>query len=144
MDQNLNSKIEIKDRITNFYNKNKIKVFIHKYSNNFIYFFQYYKINNNNKNILIAEKYVKAGLAINSGDTEKTKILLDEIILSKNSFYGILALNLILEKNLISDKNQILNYFEILIKNRQSKENKDIINFKKALFLIKNSEVQKR
>ena len=44
---------------------------------------------------------------------------------------------------MISDKNQILNYFEILIKNRQSKENKDIINFKKALFLIKNSEVKK-
>ena len=40
-------------------------------------------------------------------------------------------------------KNQILNYFEILIKKRQSKENKDIINFKKALFLIKNSEVKK-
>ena len=44
---------------------------------------------------------------------------------------------------MISDKNQILNYFEILTKNRQSKENKDIINFKKALFLIKNSEVKK-
>ena len=144
MDQNLNNKIEIKDRITNFYNKNKIKVFLF-ISILIILFisFNIIKINNNNKNILIAEKYVKAGLAINSGDTEKTKILLDEIILSKNSFYGILALNLILEKNLISDKNQILNYFEILIKNRQSKENKDIINFKKALFLIKNSEVQK-
>ena len=144
MDQNLNSKIEIKDRITNFYNKNKIKVFLF-ISILIILFisFNIIKINNNNKNILIAEKYVKAGLAINSGDTEKTKILLDEIILSKNSFYGILALNLILEKNLISDKNQILNYFEILTKNRQSKENKDIINFKKALFLIKNSEVKK-
>ena len=144
MDQNLNSKIEIKDRITNFYNKNKIKVFLF-ISILIILFisFNIIKINNNNKNILIAEKYVQAGLAINSGDTEKTKILLDEIILSKNSFYGILALNLILEKNLISDKNQILNYFEILIKNRQSKENKDIINFKKALFLIKNSEVKK-
>ena len=44
---------------------------------------------------------------------------------------------------MISDKNQILNYFETLTKNRQSKENKDIINFKKALFLIKNSEVKK-
>ena len=144
MDQNLNSKIEIKDRITNFYNKNKIKVFLF-ISILIILFisFNIIKINNNNKNILIAEKYVKASLAINSGDTEKTKILLDEIILSKNSFYGILALNLILEKNLISDKNQILNYFEILTKNRQSKENKDIINFKKALFLIKNSEVKK-
>ena len=144
MDQNLNSKIEIKDRITNFYKKNKIKVFLF-ISILIILFisFNIIKINNNNKNILIAEKYVKAGLAINSGDTEKTKILLDEIILSKNSFYGILALNLILEKNLISDKNQILNYFEILTKNRQSKENKDIINFKKALFLIKNSEVKK-
>ena len=56
--------------------------------------------------------------------TQKNKNSFREIILSKNSFYGILALNLILEKNLISDKNQILNYFEILIKNRQSKENK--------------------
>ena len=74
MDQNLNSKIEIKDRITNFYNKNKIKSFLF-ISILIILFisFNIIKINNNNKNILIAEKYVKAGLAINSGDTEKTK-----------------------------------------------------------------------
>ena len=69
--------------------------------------------------------------------------MLDQIILSKNSFYSVLALNKILEKKLVSDKNQILNYFEILSESKQSQENRDIINFKKALFLIKNSDIEK-
>ncbi len=54
-----------------------------------------------------------------------------------------LALNLILEKELITNNSQILKYFDILSKNNQSEENRDIIIFKKALFLIKNSDAKK-
>ena len=141
MEQNVDNKIDIKNRFINFYNNNTRK----------IYFFiclliiifasiSFFNIKSENKNILIAEKYVKAGLYLASGDKDKSINLLDEIILSKNSFYGILALNLILEKNLVLDKNKIINYFEILNNTNQSKGNKDIINLKKALFLLKNSD----
>ena len=39
---------------------------------------------------------------------EKSKIIYEEIILSKNQFYSILALNNILEKKLETDKNKIV------------------------------------
>ena len=143
MEQNLNSKVEITDKFQNFYEKNKKKIYI--FCSFLIIFFvslTILNIKNENNNLLIAEKYVKAGMALSSGSKEKSLDLLEEIILSENSFYGILALNMILEKELISDKKRILNYFEILNKTKQSKENKDIINLKKALFLIKNSEIE--
>lgn len=144
MEQNTDNKLEIKDRLANFYIKNKKKLYVLICIIIIgITSFNILKIKNENENFLIAEKYVKADLILSSGDKKKSFILLDEIILSRNSFYGTLALNLIIEKKLITDKNKILNYFEILSGTKQSTENKDVLNFKKALFLIKNSEMEK-
>ena len=64
----------------------------------------------------------------------------EEIILNKNKFYSILALNTVLEKELISDKKKILYYFTTVEEISLSKELKDLISFKKALYLIKNLE----
>ena len=72
-----------------------------------------------------------------SNNNEKAKILFEEIVLSNNKFYSILAFNTILEKNLISDKNQILKYFSVLEKSVNTLDNKDLIAFKKALYSIK-------
>ena len=66
------------------------------------------------KNILISKKYVRAGLYLASGNTTDSADILEEIILSKNKFYSILALNVIVEKELILDKEKILEYFKIL------------------------------
>ena len=66
-----------------------------------------------------------------------------EEIISKNRFYSILALNKVIEKTLISDKNIILKYFNILENSISKEDQKDLIILKKALFLIKNSENQK-
>ena len=63
----------------------------------------------------------------------------EEIMRSENKFYSILALNEILEKELISDKIKILNYFEIAMQVSKSHEQLDLINFKKALYLLKIS-----
>ena len=65
-----------------------------------------------------------------------------EILLAKNNFYSILALNTIIEKNLISNKGEILKYFEILEKWNVTKEQKNLIKFKKALYLIKESDTK--
>ena len=98
---------------------------------------------NQTNNILIAEKYVQAGLQLSANKKEKAKNLFEEIILSKNKFYSILSLNSIIENGLINDKNKILNYFEILQDINNSDEKKDLIAFKKALYLIKLSERDK-
>ena len=73
---------------------------------------------------------------------DQSKDLYEEIILSKNKFYSILSLNTIIEKNLISDESKILKYFEIVNKVTKTKEQNDILKFKRALYLIKigNSE----
>ena len=138
MDQNLESNQELKNKIINFYNLNKVKVFF------LIIIFLigvistiFFKINSERKNILISEKYIQAGLYLSSNNDKKAKILFEEIIQSNNKFYSILAFNTILEKNLISDKKQILKYFSVLEKSVNTLDNKDLIAFKKALYSIK-------
>ena len=143
MEQNIESKLEFKSILTNFYSFNKKKIF------SFIFILIIIVIsiffiehNKNKKNILIAEKYIQAGVYLSLQKKDNAKILFEEIILSKNEFYSTLSLNIILEKNLISDKNKILNYFETLENIVSDKNNADLITLKKALFLIKESNVQ--
>ncbi len=143
MEQNIESKLEFKSILTNFYSFNKKKIF------SFIFILIIIVIsiffiehNKNKKNILIAEKYIQAGVYLSLQKKDNAKILYEEIILSKNEFYSTLSLNIILEKNLISDKNKILNYFETLENIVSDKNNADLITLKKALFLIKESNVQ--
>ena len=100
-------------------------------------------INSKTKNKLIADKYVKAGIYLASDEKEKSKNLYEEIIKSKNKFYSLLAFNVILEKNLITDKEKIISYFNILENINYSDNTKDLIVLKKALYLIKNSDIQK-
>jgi|TARA_B110000211_G_scaffold76635_1_gene89862 hypothetical protein len=143
MEQNVNNKIELKDRLISFYNNNKLKIYVFFLTLIIILFSTVlFKVNKDKKNILIAEKYIEAGLYLASDKKNQSKNLYEEIILSKNSFYSILALNIILEKNLISDKKIILNYFKILEKIKNSKEQTDLIKFRKALYLIKINNTQ--
>ena len=44
---------------------------------------------------------------------------------------------------MLSDQNKILNYFQIIEENNNSREHKDLIIFKKALYLIKTGNQQK-
>mgnify|MGYP000181233063 CR=1 FL=1 len=56
---------------------------------------------NKRKNILISEKYVKASILLSKKENKKAKTIYEEIILSNNKFYSLLALNTIIEKKLI-------------------------------------------
>ena len=138
---NSENKLELKDKVINFWQKNKIKIFIFGLILIIIILFVIYFYNKDkNKNILISDKYVKAGLYLASNQKDNAKVLYEEIILSKNKFYSILALNTIVEKNLISDDKKILKYFEILEGLDFQEEKQDLIIFKKALFYFKISK----
>ena len=143
MEQNLENK-DLKLRMLNFYNSNKVKIFvliiICFISVVTILLLEHKKQKNN---ILIAEKYVQAGLQLSANKKENAKNLFEEIILSENKFYSILSLNSIIENNLINDKKKILNYFEILQDINYSNEKQDLLTFKKALYLIKLSKETK-
>lgn len=143
MQQSIENKTDIKNKILNFYNLNKIKI----YTLIFILLIilisaAYLKYDSKKKNDLIAEKYIQAGIYIALNKKDEAKVLYEEIILSKNKFYSILSFNTILEKKLISDKNKILNYFKTLEEITSNEDQKDLIIFKKALYLIKTSDLE--
>ena len=138
MEQEINKNFENKNKFLLILKQNKIKIicilFIFLISALIVIF---YKLNEQKKNTLISEKYIQAGLQLSADKKEKSKKILENIILSKNEFYSVLALNTLLEKNLEKDEKKIISYFEILEDLSLPKEQKDLVIFKKALFLIK-------
>ena len=77
---------------------------------------------------------------LSSGKKNKSKKIYEEIIYDKNKFYSALALNIILENKLEKDEMKVLEYFSILEKIKTSKDHKNLILFKKALFLMDKSK----
>tara|TARA_B100001063_G_scaffold240998_1_gene267076 strand:- start:303 stop:812 length:510 start_codon:yes stop_codon:yes gene_type:complete len=143
MEQSIENKTELKTKLLNFYNSNKVKIYFLIFIIILILIsFTFIKYKNEKNNTIVAEKYIEAGLNLTSNQKDKAKKIYEEIIYSKNNFYSILALNTILEKNLISDNDKILEYFEILEKSSSLKSQKDLITLKKALYLIKENDTQ--
>ena len=143
MSQDIENKLEFKDKLILFYRKNKLKIIsliilIFVVSSVPILI----NVNQKKKNILQAENYIKAGIYLSNGKEKQAVEIFEEIIKSKNKFYSILAINTILEKNLVSENKKILDYFEILETINYSDDTLDIINFKKALFYLKNSNLE--
>tara|TARA_B100002052_G_C15876053_1_gene597037 strand:+ start:1801 stop:2310 length:510 start_codon:yes stop_codon:yes gene_type:complete len=140
MEENIETKLDFKSKLLNLYNKNKLKIlilFLILFAS--IFLITYIKYDNDKKNKFISEKYIQAGLYLSSEEKGKAKKLYKEIILSKNAFYSVLALNTIIEKNLEKNENEVLSYFTIVQDLDFPEEKLDLINFKKALYLYKLS-----
>ncbi len=138
MEQNFDNKIDFKSRLTIFYKKNKIKTLM--------FFFGILillvsiilvEAFNKKKNIQISEEFIKAGILYTGDEISKSKKIYENILKSNNSFYSILALNNIIEKDLEKNNAKVLEYFDIVEKSQKKKEQKDILKFKKALYLLK-------
>ena len=143
MEQNIDNKIDLKDRLTAFYNSYKMSIYVFISTLIIISIsITFIKINNEKKNTLTAEKYIQASLYLTSGKKEESQKIFEEIIYNKSKFYSILAFNKILENNLISDKQKILDYFKIMEEITKNEEQLNLIIFKKALYLIKISNTQ--
>ena len=142
MDQNLNKKLTLKEYLVNFFNNNRFTIiFIILLLLISIFSIIILKENKKKENVLLSEKYVKAGILLSEKQNKKAKSLLEDIIFTGSSFYSILSLNTILEKNLVTDKNKILKYFDAIENLNLHEENTDLIKFKKALYLIKSQDI---
>ena len=142
MDQNINKKVEISESLRLFFVRQKKKIVLITCSIFLILvFFSIMKIHQERENILISEKFIQANIYLSSENKKKSLEIYEEIIKSKNKFYSILALNTILEKKLENDEKKIINYFNILQDLSMSLEQKDLLTFKKALFLIQISKI---
>ena len=145
MEENIEKQQELKSRFINFFENNKSKFFILiALIIIAIFAFSLFQINAKKKNSLIAEKYIQAGIYLANKKNADATLIFEEIIESKNKFYSILSLNTILDKKLLTDKEKILQLFKKTEKIIDTKEHRDLIKFKKALFLINNSEFEQR
>ena len=143
MDENLDKKISSESKIVEFVKDNKRKIlFIIGLIILIVFLISFLNLYNDKKNTQISDQYIKGGLLLAEQKNDEANEIFENIIMSKNNFYSILALNTIIEKNLEKDENKILSYFDIIEKIKNSKEQKDLISLKKALFLLKNSRVE--
>ena len=141
MEQKIETKLTFKDKLSNLYNVHKFKIIILLLTFIIVMITSIFIQQKNEKNNnLIAEKYIQAGLNLSLNKKDEAKKLFDEIILSKNKFYSILALNSIIEKKIIDNDVQILKYFDVLENINFDDEASDLIIFKKALYLLKTSK----
>lgn len=123
-------------KLKNFYDKNKKLIYSFLTLLLIIFFsINYYLVKNEQKKIYISESFVNAKIYLNNKDKNNALDLLKEVIYENNSTYSSLALFLILNENLIEDKNEVKNLFEhVLENNKFEDEVKNLIIFKKALF----------
>ena len=143
MDQDSDKNLEFTNKLKLFFIKQKIKIILIFFTLILIsVIFFVMKIFQERENISISEKFIKANVYLSSGNKDKSKELYEEIIKSKNKFYSILALNTILEKALENNEDVIINYFDILQDLSIPPEQKDLLIFKKALYLIQISKTE--
>ena len=87
--------------------------------------------------VKISEDFVRAQVLINNNNENEAKEILKGIVEKKNTVYASLSLFLLIDKNLIEDKNIVISYFDHLIidNNSYTEEDLDLLRLKKAIYI---------
>ena len=125
-----------KSKLNKFYESNKILIF------SFILIliilfgsFNFYFESKEKKKILLSENYLQAKIYLESGDRNKAISTLKEVIFANDPTYSTLCLFLIMNQNLITDYKELSDLFDhLLTNNKFSKEVRNLLIYKKALF----------
>ena len=125
-----------KTKLKKFYESNKILIF------SFIFIliilfgsFNFYLESKEKKKILLSENYLQAKIYLESGDRNKAISTLKEVIFANDPTYSTLCLFLIMNQNLITDYKELSDLFDhLLTNNKFSKEVRNLLIYKKALF----------
>ncbi len=90
---------------------------------------------NNDKKILLTDKYIKAKIYIKNQENLKAIEILNDLIQSNHNVYSSLAFFLILNENLITDQKKLLELFNHVIANNNFDDDiKYLIILKKVIF----------
>ncbi len=129
--------VETEKKILDFI-KGNAKVFIYIIISFAIISLSYFWFLNksNNKKIQVSDDYIKAKILLDNGKNKEAEKILSNLIMNNDSIYSSLSLFLIIEKEVISDKEVILNYFDLILSgNSLKKEDINLLKLKKAIFL---------
>tara|TARA_B100001559_G_scaffold188283_1_gene157529 strand:- start:4583 stop:5083 length:501 start_codon:yes stop_codon:yes gene_type:complete len=134
-------KINSTTKIQNFFKNNKKIIVIIFFLAVLIFISAaYYNKHQSSKNEKISEKFIQAEILLSLKKKDESKKIYTEIVLSKNKFYSLLALNEIIDNNLEESSDKILRLFDIVEKIKVEKEQKNLFKLKKALYLMKASK----
>ena len=129
------------EKIKNFFvrNKKKLIIFISGFLLILLSFFSYNEYKDNQK-LKISNFYNSIIIDYSSDTKDQTKIALIEIIKRKNPTYSPLSLYFLIDNNLVSQREETNNLFDILIdKTSLEYEIKNLIIYKKALYNAEES-----
>ena len=132
-----------KSKIKKFYESNKILIF----SSILILIISFgslsfYLESKESKKILLSENYVQAKFYLENGNKSEALNTLKKVIFANDSTYSTLSFFLILNQNLISDYKEISALYDHLLENNKfEKELRNLLIYKKALF-ISNSIIE--
>ena len=132
-----------KSKIKKFYESNKILIF----SSILILIISFgslsfYLESKESKKILLSENYVQAKFYLENGNKSEALNTLKKVIFANDTTYSTLSFFLILNQNLISDYKEIsILYDHLLENNKFEKELRNLLIYKKALF-ISNSIIE--
>ena len=129
--------IETEKKILDFIKRNS-KIFIYIIISFLILFLSFFWFLNksNDKKVQISDDYIKAKILLGNGKNKKAEEILSNLIMNEDSIYSSLSLFLIIEKEIIKDKELILNYFDhILSGDSLKEEDLNLLKLKKAIFI---------
>ena len=124
-----------KSKLKRFYESNKVLIF----SSIFILAillgsFSFYLENKEKKRIMLSENYVQARIYLENGNKNKAVSILKKVIFANDPTYSTLCFFLILNRNLVTDYNELLVLFDHLMDNNKfEKEIRNLLIYKKAL-----------
>ena len=125
-----------RSKLKKFYESNKILIF--SFTIIIIIFFgsfSFYLDSKEKKKILLSENYLQAKIHLEGGNKNKALDMLREIIFEDDPTYSTLGLFLIMNQNLITDYQELSTLFDhLLANNKFSKEVRNLLIYKKALF----------
>ena len=97
--------------------------------------FGYYADSKKDKKILLSEDYVKAKIYLAKEKKGEALDILKNVVLANDPAYSTLSFFLILNRNLINDREEVLNLFDhLLTNNKFDKEIRHLLLYKKALY----------
>tara|TARA_Y100000590_G_scaffold428309_1_gene539466 strand:- start:342 stop:989 length:648 start_codon:yes stop_codon:yes gene_type:complete len=125
-----------KSRLKKFYEKNKILIFSSiTILIIFLGSYSFYLENKENKKIALSEKYIQAKVYLEQENKDEALKTLKELIFADDPTYSTLSFFLLMNQNLVSDNKEMSVLFNRVISNNQfSREMKNLLVYKKALF----------
>ena len=127
-----------KQKIINFYKKNKKKIYLFICAILILIFgIYFYSEKKNEDKKVLADNYIQAKQLIKDNQNEKAKNILKGIILKNDKTYSSLSLFLLLDSSIDLGNLEIIKYFDhIISKNSKLEaEEKNLLIYKKAIFI---------